>query len=107
MKKFNFKNFFQRTDTSGLSVFGRGHNFDWEFLLTTFFISLIGVLLFSLQVFLGVRSGDMFQAQSKPAVSSMLINRNGLSQVIKNFAVKADNLKKLQTNRPTLVDPSR
>jgi len=103
----NFKNVFERKDISGLSVFGRGHHFDWKVLLTLFFLVTFGVVLFSTNVFLNVRSGDVSDTQSSPSVQTTLINKNGLKDVIDSFAARVQTLKTLQTGKSALVDPSR
>ena len=101
-----FKKVFRRTDFSGLSVFGRGERFDWEILLTFFLLVTVAAVSFSVYVFLGVRAGDIFKDDNKAPVHDETINRNLLDQVIKDFDARAENLKKLQTQKPVFVDPS-
>ena len=104
--KHYIKKFFQRTDFSGLTVSGRGQHFDWEILLAFFLLVIIITVSFSVHVFLGVRAGDIFQVNSNSPKTSQTINREVLDQVIKDFGVRADALKKIQSQRPSFVDPS-
>jgi hypothetical protein len=100
------KNIFKRIDFSGLSVFGRGQQFDWEILLTSFLLLMIVAVSFSVHVFLGVRAGDIFQDDFKAPVRNETINKETLDRVIKNFETRAENLKTLQTQKPVFIDPS-
>jgi hypothetical protein len=104
--KNNFKKLFQPNDFSGLSVFGRGERFDWEILLAFFLLVIILAVSFSVYVFLGVRAGDIFKDDYKVPTHNETINRDMLDKVIKNFDVRAENLKNLQTQRPVFIDPS-
>lgn len=104
--KHYIKKFFKRTDFSGLTVFGRGQHFDWEILLAFLLLVIIVTISFSIYVFLGVRAGDIFQVNSKVSKTSQTINREVLDLVITNFGVRADALKKIQSQRPFFVDPS-
>lgn len=101
-----FKKIFRRTDFSGLSVMGRGSQFDWEILLVLFLLFMIVVVSFSVYFFLGVRAGDIFKDDYKAPVHSDTINRDVLDSIIKDFDVRAENLKNLQTQKPVFVDPS-
>lgn len=100
------KKIFQRTDFAGLSVFGRGQQFDWEMLLTLFLVVMVVAVIFSVHIFLGVKAGDIFTDGFKPQVHNETINRNALDRVLKDFATRAETLKNLQTSRPVFVDPS-
>lgn len=102
----HIKKLFRRTDFSGFSVFGRGQHFDWEMLLTFFLLVTVVAVSFSVYVFLGVRAGNLFKDDYKPPVHNETINRDTLDRVIKDFDSRAENLKKLQTQKPVFVDPS-
>ena len=104
--KHYIKNIFHRTDFSGLSVFGRGQQFDWEILLSFFLLIMIIIVSFSVYVFLGVRAGDIFQDDYKAPAHNETINRDTLDHVIKDFDSHAENLKTLQAQKPVFVDPS-
>lgn len=104
--KHNIKKFSRRTDFSGLSIFGRGEGFDWEVLMAFFLVVIAIAVSFSVHVFLGVRAGDMFKDDFKPPVHNENINKAVLDQVIKQFDARAENLKKIQVQRPVFVDPS-
>ncbi len=108
MKKITtyLKNIFQRKDITGLSILGHGHHFDWKVLLSAFLLTIVGVLSFSVHVYLGVKAGDLFQAQGKADAPEVLINRAGLDQVLQVFDARAQKLKDLQAQEPVLVDPS-
>jgi hypothetical protein len=101
-----FKKKFKRTDFSGLSFFGRGQSFDWKVLMIFFLLVMIVVISFSVHVFLGVRTGDMFKDDFVPVSHNETINRTVLDNVIKNFNDRAERLNSLQTKRPIFVDPS-
>jgi hypothetical protein len=105
--KHFIKKILHRTDFSGLTVFGHGQQFDWEILLTFFLLVIIIPIYFSIHIFLGVRAGDIFKDDYKAPVHDETIDRNVLDQVIKDFSTRAENLKKLQTEKkPVFVDPS-
>jgi hypothetical protein len=104
--KNSFKKVFRRNDFSGLSVFGRGENFDWEMLLTFFLLVIVVAVSFSVYVFLGVRAGDIFKDDYKAPVHNETINREVLSKVIKSFDARAENLKNLRAQKPVFIDPS-
>ena len=108
MNKFqtSIKNIFQRKDTSGLSIFGHGHNFDWKIMLSIFLLVVIIVVAFNTQLYLGVKAGDIFQSQNSSYTQPVLINRKFLEQILQKFSPRAENLKALQTQKPVLVDPS-
>lgn len=104
--KHYIKKIFKRTDFSGLSIFGHGQFFDWKILLTFFLLIMIVVVSFSVYVFLGVRAGDIFKDDNKVPVHNEVINKTTLDQVIKDFDIRAENLEKLQVQKPVFVDPS-
>ena len=104
--KVSFKKRFQRTDFTGLSVFGRGQHFDWEVLMAFFLLVIIIAISFSVHVFLGEMAGDIFQINDKSPAHNDTINKNSLDQIVSSFAARADNLEKLQTQKPVFVDPS-
>ena len=104
--KHYIKKIYNRTDFSGLSVLGRGQRFDWEILLAFFFVVIIIAVSFSVHVFLGVRAGDIFQEAYQAPVHNVNINKKALDQLVKDFAVRADNLKNLRIQKPVFVDPS-
>jgi hypothetical protein len=95
-----------RTDSSGLSVFGRGQSFDWEILLIIFLFMIIVFVSFSVYVFLGVRAGDIFQDNDKVPIHNETINREVLDRTVNGLVVHTENLKKLQSQRPVFIDPS-
>jgi hypothetical protein len=105
--KHYIKKNFHRTDFSGLTIFGRGQQFDWEILLTFFLLVMIVAVSFSVYIFLGVRAGDLFKDDYKAPVHNETINRDVLDRVIRDFVTRAENLKNLQTQkRQVFVDPS-
>lgn len=104
--KHYFKKTFRRTDFSGLSIFNRGQRVDWEILLAVFLMVVIAAVSFSVYVFLGVRAGDIFKDSYKAPTNNEKIDKVVLDKVIKDFETRAENLKKLQTQKPVFVDPS-
>ncbi len=100
------KSIFRRQDRDGLSVFGRSQHFDWEVLLTLSLGVIIIVVLVSVQVFLGVKKGDIFNVEKKTDVPVSTINRDKIDAVIDAFARREQQLTDLQTNKPVSVDPS-
>jgi hypothetical protein len=104
--KYYFHKIFKRTDFSGLSVFGRGQHADWEILLVFLVVILVGSVSFSINVFLDVRSGNAFQDDYKPPVRNMTIDKNKLSEVVKSFEKKAENLAAIQAQKKVFIDPS-
>lgn len=105
LKKYIKKTFY-RNDFSGLSVFGRGQQFDWEILLTIFLLVMIAAVSFNVYVFLGVRAGDIFKDDYKALVHNDTIDRDTLDRIIKDFGTRAENLKNLRAQKPVFVDPS-
>ena len=78
---------------------------DWAILLLVFFVVIASVLLWSVYLFQGVSSGDLFAPTPGLIQSTHTIDRTRLDSTLQEFTKRREQAS-LFSEKPALVDPS-
>lgn len=78
----------------------------WKITVYVFTVINIGVIAFSVYLFLQINEGDIFKSEQDISVTVDTIDRKLLSETLESFEKMEDELRELKNKRPSVIDPS-
>ncbi|MFQ5661915.1 MAG: hypothetical protein ACE5F2_01540 [Candidatus Paceibacteria bacterium] len=91
---------------TGVSAYFLDAKHVWKIIIYVFIALNIGVVAFSVYLFLEINKGDIFKVEQDISVTVDTIDRKLLSETLASFEKMKDELKKLKSKRPSVIDPS-
>ncbi len=97
-----FKKFTQKTQSKAV-INPHRH---WTILLWIFAGVSVGLIVFSLYLFIQIKNDQVFQVSLSPSTSSNVLKEDLLTNVMKYFEQKEMRQTELENNPPVYTDPS-